>query len=58
MSNHKDYLKEYDMATEDEKYPLVSRWINSVERLPFFEQLRNERPVLGHTGMHSRCTFS
>jgi hypothetical protein len=41
----KDYLREYDNAAEDEKYPLVQQWIRD-ERLPFFKQLRAERPVL------------
>ena len=46
MANEiKDYLREYDNAAEDEKYPLVQRWIRE-ERLPFFKQLRTERPVL------------
>ena len=41
----KDYLQEYDAAPEAEKYPLVQGWIRS-EPLPFFKQLRAERPVL------------
>lgn len=41
----RDYLKEYDAAPEAEKYPLVQGWIRS-EPLPFFRQLRAERPVL------------
>ena len=41
----KDYLLEYDAAPEAEKYPLVQGWIRS-EPLPFFKQLRAERPVL------------
>ena len=41
----KDYLREYDNATEDQKYPLVQQWIRD-EPLPFFKQLRAERPVL------------
>jgi cytochrome P450 len=41
----KDYLSEYDGASEAEKYPLVQGWIRS-EPLAFFKQLRAERPVL------------
>ena len=41
----KDYLREYDNATEDKKYPLVQQWIRD-EPLPFFKQLRAERPIL------------
>ncbi len=41
----KDYLKEYDATPETEKYPLVQGWIRS-EPLPFFRQLRAQRPVL------------
>ncbi len=40
-----DYLKEYDAAPEEQKYPLVQGWIRS-EPLPFFRQLREQRPVL------------
>jgi hypothetical protein len=35
----KDYLREYDNAPENQKYPLVQQWIRD-ERLPFFKQLR------------------
>jgi len=42
----KNYLKEYDLADKKDKYKLVNSWIGSEDRLPFFEQLRNERPVL------------
>lgn len=40
-----NYLAEYDGATDSEKFQLVRRWIDS-EPLPFFKQLRAERPVL------------
>jgi len=39
-----NYLKKYDDAPEDEKYPLVQGWIRD-EPLAFFKQLRKERPV-------------
>ena len=45
VSEFKDYLSEYDAAVEDEKYPLVLQWIRQ-EPLPFFKQLREQRPVL------------
>ena len=41
----KDYLAEYDKAAEADKYPLVKKWMKS-EPLPFFKQLREQRPVL------------
>ena len=41
----KNYLAEYDAANESEKYPLVQQWMMT-EALPFFKQLRAERPVL------------
>lgn len=41
----KDYLAEYDAAAEEDKYPLVQKWMKT-EPLPFFKQLRAERPVL------------
>ncbi|MGJ8679072.1 cytochrome P450 [Paraglaciecola sp.] len=41
----KDYLKEYDAATDSEKYPLVQKWMKT-EPLPFFKQLREQRPIL------------
>jgi len=44
-SEFKDYLSEYDAAPEDRKYPLVQQWIRE-EPLPFFKQLREQRPVL------------
>jgi cytochrome P450 len=40
-----DYLALYDQAKEEEKYPLVHKWLKT-EPLPFFKQLRKERPVL------------
>lgn len=40
-----DYLKAYDAASEADKYPLVYKWMKK-EPLPFFKQLREERPVL------------
>jgi cytochrome P450 len=41
----RDYLKEYDAAPATKKYPLVRGWMKS-EPLPFFKQLREERPIL------------
>ena len=41
----RDYLAEYDAAAHDEKYELVREWMRS-EPLPFFAQLRSQRPVL------------
>jgi cytochrome P450 len=40
-----DYLKAYDAAPDAQKYRLVQRWMKS-EPLPFFKQLREERPIL------------
>lgn len=40
-----DYLAEYDAATQAEKYPLVQKWMAS-EPLAFFQQLREQRPIL------------
>jgi cytochrome P450 len=46
MANaQRDYLKDYDAAPDKEKYPLVQRWMKT-EPLPFFKQLRAERPIL------------
>jgi cytochrome P450 len=46
MANgQRDYLKEYDAAAPGEKYPLVRRWMKT-EPLPFFQQLREQRPIL------------
>lgn len=44
-SNNKDYLAEYDSAATADKYPLVRRWMMT-EPLPFFKQLREQRPIL------------
>jgi len=41
----KDYLAEYDAAADADKYPLVQKWMKT-EPLPFFKQLRENRPVL------------
>lgn len=43
--SNRDYLAEYDSAPEAEKYPLVHKWMKT-EPLPFFKQLREERPIL------------
>jgi len=40
-----DYLAEYDAAADADKYPLVQKWLKTTP-LPFFKQLREERPVL------------
>lgn len=40
-----DYLAEYDAAADADKYPLVKRWMDT-EPLPFFAQLRSQRPIL------------
>jgi cytochrome P450 len=41
----RDYLKDYDAAPDDQKYRLVRRWMKT-EPLPFFKQLREQRPIL------------
>ena len=41
----KNYLQEYDAAADADKYPLVQKWMKT-EPLPFFKQLREERPIL------------
>ena len=41
----RDYLAEFDAAAHDDKHPLVREWMHS-EPLPFFKQLRAQRPVL------------
>lgn len=41
----KNYLAEYDATPDAEKFPLVQKWMKT-EPLPFFKQLRAERPVL------------
>jgi cytochrome P450 len=43
--NNRDYLAEYDSAATADKYPLVRRWLMT-EPLPFFKQLRAQRPIL------------
>lgn len=40
-----DYLAIYDNAKQADKYPLVQKWMKQ-EPLPFFKQLRKERPIL------------
>lgn len=40
-----DYLAVYDNAPENEKYPLVQKWMKK-EPLLFFKQLREQRPIL------------
>ena len=40
-----DYLAEYDAAPNEEKYPLVQKWMKTTP-LPFFKQLREKRPIL------------
>jgi cytochrome P450 len=44
-SSNTDYLAEYDSAAPADKYPLVRRWMMT-EPLPFFKQLRAQRPIL------------
>jgi cytochrome P450 len=44
-SSSTDYLAEYDSAAPADKYPLVRRWMMT-EPLPFFKQLRAQRPIL------------
>jgi hypothetical protein len=46
MTNgQRDYLKEYDAAPDGQKYRLARHWMKT-EPLPFFKQLREQRPVL------------
>jgi cytochrome P450 len=46
MANaQQDYLKDYDAAPNGQKYRLVQRWMKT-EPLPFFKQLREQRPIL------------
>lgn len=46
MANgQRDYLREFDAAPDDQRYRLVQRWMKS-EPLPFFKQLREQRPIL------------
>src|SRR5262245_22163499 len=51
-NGQRDYIKEYDEAPEDKKYYLVRGWMKS-EPLPFFKQLREQRPIL----VTSECTL-
>ena len=46
MDTEMDYLQDYDKTPESGKHPLVLEWIRTEHRLPFFKQLRAERPVL------------
>ncbi|MCJ8312818.1 MAG: cytochrome P450 [Saccharospirillaceae bacterium] len=48
----KNYLEQYDAAAEEDKYPLVQKWMKT-EPLPFFKQLREERPIL----VSPQCTL-
>lgn len=41
----KDYLSELDALPSAEQYPQVQKWLKT-EPLPFFEQLREKRPIL------------
>lgn len=41
----KSYLERYDAATEADKFPLVYKWMWE-EPLPFFKELRENRPIL------------
>jgi cytochrome P450 len=41
----RDYLKEYDAAPDGKKYLLAREWMLK-EPLPFFKQLRMDRPIL------------
>ncbi len=41
----KDFLAEYDAAADEDKYPLVQKWMKTTP-LPFFRQLRDQRPAL------------
>src|ERR1041385_6110599 len=41
----RDYLKEYDATPDNQKLPLVRQLMRS-EPLPFFKQLREQRPIL------------
>lgn len=46
MSNNTThYLQQYDAAADADKYPLVRRWMYT-EPLPFFKELRANRPIL------------
>ncbi|ASF48272.1 cytochrome P450 [Methylovulum psychrotolerans] len=45
MTATTDYLAQYDAAAEADKFPLVRHWLDT-EPLPFFKQLREQRPIL------------
>lgn len=45
LAGSRDYLAEYDATPEADKYPLVLKWMKT-EPLPFFKQLREQRPIL------------
>src|SRR3954466_6007300 len=51
-SEQRDYLREYDAAPDAQKYLLARGWMQS-EPLPFFKQLREQRPIL----VTSECTM-
>ncbi len=40
-----NYLSQYDQAPDQDKFPLVQKWMKT-EPLPFFQQLREQRPIL------------
>ena len=40
-----DYLAAFDAASHSDQYPLVQQWMKR-EPLPFFKQLREQRPIL------------
>ena len=40
-----NYLRQYDVAADADKFPMVRRWIDT-EPLPFFKELRERRPIL------------
>lgn len=41
----RNYLELYDKTEDSQKYPLVQKWMKT-EPLPFFKQLREQRPIL------------
>lgn len=45
VNEQRDYLSEYDHAVEGEKSSLLWQWMKT-EPLPFFKQLREQRPIL------------
>lgn len=42
----KDYLKELAVTPDAGKYPLIQAWLRTDDRLPFFKQLRAQKPIL------------